>query len=497
MKRRIIFGRGPVRIWAALLITMVCVWSIRAQTTAPAGADPATGQVAAQIPRNLTLAQAEDLLLRRNLPVLAARHQIEAGRAARLIAGFKPNPVLTVGVEQVPFYSPLRGSFPRFFTTNSDAGANPTYTVQMDKLWERGGKRELRLAEADSRLKAAEAQMLDAIRTQLYQLRQAFTLAALARENLRLAETVQQQYEQTEKLTVAKVELGDMAGVEVYRIRAGLLQYQRDVVEARTEYEQAVRDVLNLLGARVEEIEAEPLEIVQQSPARAIPASLSVAGDRASTPSGPVNMEVRMESLRGAPLEVSFQFDDRPIVQTPAELRRMALAERPDVIAARMMFEAGEQGVSLARAQRVRDVNVGWQYQRAGSDHALGLVVSIPLFVYNNQRAGITQAESERNAAEALLRAVEAQAVTDVEKAYQAYVSTRRILELYSTQNLAQVTRLRDITAYTFQQGALSLFELLDAQRSYNQTLTAYNQARAGYQLALWQLEQAVGKPVR
>jgi len=43
----------------------------------------------------------------------------------------------------------------------------------------------------------------------------------------------------------------------------------------------------------------------------------------------------------------------------------------------------------------------------------------------------------------------------------------------------------------------VSLFELLDAQRTYNQALTAYNQARSDYQMSLWQLEQAVGRPLR
>ena len=57
--------------------------------------------------------------------------------------------------------------------------------------------------------------------------------------------------------------------------------------------------------------------------------------------------------------------------------------------------------------------------------------------------------------------------------------------------------RLRSIAAVSYQQGALSLIELLDAQRTYNQTVTAYNQARADYQMALWQLEQATGATIR
>src|SRR5437870_10062578 len=158
------------------------------------------------LPRRLTLTQAENLLIQRNLAVMAARYQIEVNRAARLIAGYKPNPVLSVGAEQIPFYSPLAGSFPRFFKTNPDAGANPVYTLRIDKIWERGGKRELRTSVAEEQLKASEAQMLDAVRTQMFQLRRAFTAAALARENLKLGEDADQQYAQTQTLTQAKVD---------------------------------------------------------------------------------------------------------------------------------------------------------------------------------------------------------------------------------------------------------------------------------------------------
>jgi outer membrane protein TolC len=121
------------------------------------------------IPHELTLAQAEELLVQRNLAVLAARYKIDSSRAARLIAGYKPNPMLRIGAEQFPVYSPLKGSYPRFFATNSNAGAQPTCGVSVDKVWERGGKREFRDEQADATLKTSDAQMLDAVRTQIYQ----------------------------------------------------------------------------------------------------------------------------------------------------------------------------------------------------------------------------------------------------------------------------------------------------------------------------------------
>src|SRR5262249_55491886 len=232
------FGQGSrnslVRVSCANLAPVLFIFSWFSASLLAIGPDDAN-----VIPRKLTLAEAETLLLQRNLAVTASRYQVEASRAARLIAGYKPNPVLTVGAEQIPFYSPLKNSVPRFFSTDSNAGANPVYTFRIDKITERGGKRELRSAQADFQLKATEAQMLDAIRTQLFQLRQAFATALLARENLRLAETTAQQYEHTERLTEVKVTNGDVPGVELYRIRAGRLQYEQTVLQARTSYTQA------------------------------------------------------------------------------------------------------------------------------------------------------------------------------------------------------------------------------------------------------------------
>src|SRR5262249_13813041 len=210
-----------------------------------------TQGVQQNIPSRLTLADAENLLLQRNLTVIAARYQVEASRAARLIASYKPNPVLTVGAEQFPVYSPLH-DMPRFFSTNSEAGAQPTYTLRFDKIIERGGKREFRTEQADFQVKTSEAQMLDAIRTQVFQFLHAFDNAILARQNAILAETTQQQYEQTEKLTQVKLENGDLPALELYRVRAGKLQFQQAVLQAQAAYDQATRDILNLLGARAE-----------------------------------------------------------------------------------------------------------------------------------------------------------------------------------------------------------------------------------------------------
>jgi cobalt-zinc-cadmium efflux system outer membrane protein len=287
-------------------------------------------------------------------------------------------------------------------------------------------------------------------------------------------------------LTQVKVEQGDIAKVETYRVSAGRLQYQQAVLQARTSYDQAIRDVLNLLGASEQDISRPFAQTASVQPV-ALSSSDSTASAESQTP----------DSLRAEPIEVVASLDDRPILQAVAELRTMALANRPDVIAARNQLASATTGTRLAGAQRIRDVDAGYEYQRVGNDHSLGFVMQFPVFVHNNQQALLTQAQALENAAEAQLRQAEFQAVTDVEKAYQSYVSSRKVLDLYSAATLSQIEKLQSIAALSYREGAESLFEYLDAQRAHNAAMTAYNQARFDYQMALWQLEQATGSSLR
>jgi cobalt-zinc-cadmium efflux system outer membrane protein len=434
-------------------------------------------------PPKLNLPQAEALLLQRNLAIATNRYQLDASEALRRIAGFKPNPTLQLGAEQIPVASPVPGSVPRFFSTNSDAGANPVYTFQFNKIIERGGKREIRVAQADAVTAAARVQIEDTFRTQLFQLRQAFGTAMLARENLRLAETLDGQYDRTEQLTKVRVDAGDAAGVELYRVQSGRLQYKQAILDAQNSYNQAARDILNLLNIGPDDLNviggaAEPLKVAL------------IQNDLASTQ----DAQAFPTALQNAAIEVTGGFTDRTVGLTVDQLIKIALSERPDIKVAQANLRAAEEATRLANAQRVRDISVGVEYQRVGDDHSVGVITQIPLFTYNNHSTDVLQADAQQHAAEAQLKQAELQAETDVMKAFESYNAARRAMSLYSSENLVQVDKLRSIADYSYRSGGTSLFELLDAQRTVGQAAVAYNQARFNYQVSIWQIEQAIGK---
>jgi outer membrane protein, heavy metal efflux system len=419
-----------------------------------------------EVPRQLTLEAAEQLLMQYNLAVLTARFGVESARAQRLIASVRPNPTLTLGAEQFDLNAPGRNLF-----SNSNSAANRTYTFRLDQVFERGHKRALRTQAAAFQVQAAEAQVLDTIRTQLLQLRQAFYTAVLARENVRVAKENLDLTNDTERLITTRVRAGDAPEWDLIKFQANKVQFQRDLAAARLAYQQAVRDVLTFMGA------AFPTGSSATPAAGAPPLSTSLLD-------APLDV---IGELRAEPLAVSFSLE---------ELRQAALETRPDVQAAQRGIEAAKRNLDLAYAQRHRDIDVALEYQRIGGDNTVGATVSFPLFLSHKFEGQINQGLAHLQQAQVAFDQAKLQVITDVEKAYQAYQASQQMLQVYTTEALAKAEASFRIAVVSYRQGATSLLELQEAQRTLNQTRVAANQAFFDYRMSLYQLEQATGTSV-
>ena len=82
----------------------------------------------------------------------------------------------------------------------------------------------------------------------------------------------------------------------------------------------------------------------------------------------------------------------------------------------------------------------------------------------------------------------------DDEKAYQAYQISLQVLQVYTTEALEKAEESFRIAGVSYRQGATSLLELQDAQRTLNQTRVSANQAFFDYRMSLYQLELATGR---
>ena len=417
---------------------------------------------------HLSLDQAMDLLIHNNLNVIASRYSVDLANVQKMVASLRPAASITVSATQLTVARLLQQP-KELYTTNGNVAANVNYLVEYDRLIERGDKRSLRISQAELNKQAAEALVSDAIRQQVMQLKQSFLTAILARENLRVAADSYDSFEASRNVLTAQVKEGYSAGVDLKRVELQKLQYQRDVSTANQTFQQSVRDIYNLIG---------------------IGDAGSIVDDTTNVNYGDATF---VQQIKADLALLDGELDIKPVLLSVAELRKMAFENRPDIKCAELNLEAANAGYKSALALNHRDLTVGGQFARAGSENTVGVVVTIPLDT--KTRSATAQAQSEINIklAESQLRQVRTQALTDVERAYTAYITSRGRLRLFTDQALVRAFDVRKIEEISYRDGAKGLLDYLDAQRIYNQTLLDYNQARFDYLLSLVQLEAGIG----
>ena len=413
-----------------------------------------------EVPQQLSVQQAEELLIKNNLAVIAARYGIDAARAQRIVAAYHPNPSVLVAGQQFDLDFPQRS-----LVTNSPSAANRTYTLEFDLPIETGGKRRKRISSAQSQIDAAEAQVLDSIRQQLFLMKTAYFSAVLARENARVATEVLESVDATEKLIQRQVAAGNTAETQLITLQANRIQFEQALVSAQLSYEQSIRDLLNFMGATPADIMAAPA--IPDAAPRAL-SSISLADDLSVPPVLPAIEELRART-----------------------------DQRPDVIAAQRNLEFAERSFDVARAGRSPDITVGTQFARVGNDNTGGMSFVVPLPLFNHKEGEIAQAEAQINTARTQLKQLKLQALTDVDKAWRAYELNSQVTKLYDDSAVSKARQSLEIAEKAFGRGGASMLDVLDARRTYRQTLVARDQARFNLRQSVLQLEFATGASVK
>lgn len=422
----------------------------------------------AQGARTMTLADAERLLLERNLAVVAAQRGVDAARAQRLVASSLPPPQVSVGNTFAEFRE-VQGSGAqaprgRFLDSN--------ITVGLSMLIELGGKRELRTRLAEQNIGVAEAQVLDALRLQILQLRQSFIGALAARANFEVALANRASLDRTEALLRRQLQDGALPEGDLLRFQASRLPFESDVTGAATAYAAAVAQVAALLA----------LDAANVTPA------------------------ARASGLPPVALDVRGRLDARAELGVPREVLADAVQNRADVVAALRQSQAAGVNTNLAEAGRWRDVtlNGGWNRSRLSQDlpestrtltanNQFTFNLSVPLFTDRIVRGQIGVAQGQQGQADALAQAQLLQARADFAAAWTNYEQSRALLRLYTGGALTRAEQAYRSTEQAFLAGGRNLLDVLDALRTLNATRLAANNARAAYLNALATLEAATG----
>ena len=394
-------------------------------------------------PERVTIAQAVQEAVDRNLGLLAERYSISVAEARVITAGLRPNPLLSLSMD----YQDLLGTG---FTVQNSAGP-PEGAVRFDYLLERGHKRQYRVEVAQNARAVAEYQLLNTTRMLVMDVESAFVDVLQAKESLALARENLKAFESIVEINGARVRAGDLAKVELVRSRVAALQFQNAVRQAESRVRLASNRLQTLMGR------------VSFSP------SFDPAG------------ELRREML----------------LDTEEALQQRAVETRPDLLALRRDEARSLADVRLQMAQGKIDYTIGTQYHRQYDNargNALGFFFSAPLPVFNRNQGEIVRAQREQEQIRARIRAAEAQVRGEVRDAYVQYGTARDLLETIEKNMLAEARDVRDTMQYAYRKGEASFVELLDAQRAFNDTMQSYNEARAEFARSLYLIDSAAGR---
>lgn len=156
-----------------------------------------------------------------------------------------------------------------------------------------------------------------------------------------------------------------------------------------------------------------------------------------------------------------------PIPALPTTTVDMALAQRPDVLAARQGVDAARQSALLEDARRLPDPAVNAGYKRTAGYNTALMTLTLPLPLFNRNQAARTLALGAVTSAQQELAATERRARGDITA---SRLVAERLLtharELQATL-VAPARAARDAARAAFAAGSLDVMRLVDAERVY------------------------------
>ncbi len=417
------------------------VLTAQVQTPPSMPSPPQSPAAPKPLPQAITLEQALELA-RQNNPTLRANDTlVSQNKAQEVSANLRPNPVLSLDSQYLPLFSPS------LFTDSNYWNDQTQYDAGVGYLFERGKKRQHRLDAAKTTTAVTEAQVSDAQRTTLAGAAQLFVAALLAKSNLEFAEGLRDSYRKTVALSEEQLKAGAISRNDALKIHLQQLQFETDANAARLAKVQALASLRQFLGFD------------------SVPPDYDVAGNLVY---GPVTL--RLEDLQAR-----------------------ALSHRPDLQAAQRAVTASRSQVGLAKANGKVDFNLTFDYTRYNQDNLGAFYFNIPLAIFNKNQGEIARTQYAVTQSQFQQKAAEQQVLTDVRNSYEALRSSEQVILLFDHGYLDQATQSLDITKFSYEHGAASLLDFLDAERSYRSTQLSYRQALASYMTSLEQLRQAVG----
>ena len=381
--------------------------------------------------RPLTLAEVLDLAHRANPTLMSAAQHLDAVRAQEITAGLRQNPVGVIGSQLV--------------TASADDNNPYFYQAGLQRLFERGNKRELRLDSSRSTTTLTSFQLDDQRRQLDLAIRQAFSRMLYAQQALAISRDNLEGYRKTVDLMKVRLDAGDIDQTDFDRVELQLAGFESDLDNAELTFRQVINALQTLVG-------------------------IAAPNDN---------------------FAITGTLDPPAITSTIDALRSAALANRPDLKAAQEQVNVNAAAVKLAVANGTADPTLEGDYERSGHVNSLGASINIPIRIFDRNQGEKERSRYELESSRLALTAAQNQVISDVDSAWAGYLAAKSQSERYRSKYLAEAAHVRDNLEFSYRNGNATLLDYLSALSDYRQVNLASLNARLQLLLALQQLGYA------
>ena len=399
---------------------------------------------ARQVAGTLTLKEAEQRFLERNLSLIAERYNIDMAQAQVLQAKLFENPVISL---EQNVYNRLNGKY-------FDFGKEGEAVVEIEQVIHLAGQRNKQVRLEKINKEIAEYQFEEVMRTLRQELNEKFVEVYFLSKSIAIYEKEVNSLQVLLGGMKIQQEKGNISFMEISRLESMLFSLKKEKNERESDL-LTTRGELNLLLNLPEDTQ--------------------------------VQLSLDEEVLQQLDLsQLSF-----------ADLKAI-INERPDQKIARSTVNASRANLKLQKSMAFPEFSVKGNYDRVGNfinDYfAIGVSLSVPIFNRNQgnikaarfsiQQAGVQQEYAANRADMELFTAY-----TSLEKATQLYQSTNMDLERNFEKLITGVNE-------NFTRKNISLLEFIDYYDSYKETCIQLYEIKKNVFLAMENLNTVVGQNV-
>ena len=399
---------------------------------------------AQQVAGTLTLKEAEQRFLERNLSLIAERYNIDMAQAQVLQAKLFENPVISL---EQNVYNRLNGKY-------FDFGKEGEAVVEIEQVIHLAGQRNKQVRLEKINKEIAEYQFEEVMRTLRQELNEKFVEVFFLSKSIAIYEKEVNSLQVLLGGMKIQQEKGNISLMEISRLESMLFSLRKEKNERENDL-LTTRGELNLLLNLPEDTQ--------------------------------VQLSLDEEVLQQLDLsQLSF-----------ADLKAI-INERPDQKIARSTVNASRANLKLQKSMAFPEFSVKGNYDRVGNfinDYfAIGVSLSVPIFNRNQgnikaarfsiQQAGVQQEYAANRADMELFTAY-----TSLEKATQLYQSTNMDLERNFEKLITGVNE-------NFTRKNISLLEFIDYYDSYKETCIQLYEIKKNVFLAMENLNTVVGQNV-